>query len=233
MSTNKKAWELNRLIRKHIPFMISTVNQTAGKGQRGNIWVSEAGKNITCSFVVYPVFLKPDKQFFISMAVFLALVDLLAEKALKAQIKWPNDIYVEGEKIAGILIEHASDSKSIRCSVIGIGMNVNQSSFPKNTGRPVSMKMLTGKEYELSTVLSDLEDKIIRQMNRLSTGVYKQIKQEYEEKMMYMNTACAFKTERGIISGKIVSVDKEGKLLIKKEDGQIQAFTMEEIKLLC
>lgn len=135
--------------------MVTAVEQTAGRGQRGNTWESEPGKNLTFSFYIQPDML-PAEQFAISEAVALAFVDLLAGCGVEARVKWPNDIYVGDKKICGILIENSIMGKSISQSVVGAGLNVNQTEFLSDAPNPVSMKNITGKEYELEEVADRL-----------------------------------------------------------------------------
>lgn len=112
--------------------------QTAGRGQRGNVWVSQPGSNLLFSLLWHPVHVPAVLQFAISEAAALAVCDLLHEYGVRAEIKWPNDIYVHKYKICGILIEHAV-GRSIESSIIGIGLNINQSSFPASLPNPISI----------------------------------------------------------------------------------------------
>lgn len=123
--------------------------QTAGRGQRGNTWESEPGKNLTASLLLHPKGIEPARQFTVSEAVALAVVDLLAEIGLEALVKWPNDIYVEGRKICGILIEHSIMGRSILHTIAGVGINVNQEIFRSDAPNPVSVFRLTGKTLEI------------------------------------------------------------------------------------
>src|SRR5690606_28910585 len=104
-------------------------NQTQGRGQRDNSWLSEPNSNITFSFVLYPTFLNLQKHFILNMLISLGIVDWLKSLSVKASIKWPNDIMIGDKKVTGILIENSSNSREIKQSVIGIGVNVNQKQF--------------------------------------------------------------------------------------------------------
>ncbi|MDE6431375.1 MAG: biotin--[acetyl-CoA-carboxylase] ligase, partial [Duncaniella sp.] len=120
---------------------VSARRQTAGRGQRGNSWESAPGKNITMSILLRPEGLHPSRQFVISRAVSLAITGVLRRymPASAVRVKWPNDIYVDDRKICGILIENVISSASIRQSVVGIGINVNQRRFLSDAPNPVSM----------------------------------------------------------------------------------------------
>ena len=113
--------------------------QTAGKGQRGNSWESEAGKNLLFSFVLYPKFLEARQQFLLSQFVSLAIKEELESIIKEISIKWPNDIYWREKKLCGILIEHQLCRSHIERTICGIGVNINQALFRSNAPNPVSL----------------------------------------------------------------------------------------------
>ncbi len=131
--------------------MVTAAQQTAGRGQRGNSWESEPGANITFSLLIRPEGVPARNQFSISEATALAITDLLALYGVKATVKWPNDIYVGDRKICGILIEHAIMGTSIMHSIIGAGLNVNQTRFVSDAPNPVSLlQLITPSESAVS-----------------------------------------------------------------------------------
>lgn len=132
--------------------MLAAVAQTAGRGQRGNSWEATPGKNLTFSLLYHPGLLLPARQFAISEAVALAITDVLAGYGIRAKVKWPNDIYVGDNKICGILIDHALCGARIMHTVISAGLNVNQETFVSDAPNPVSMRQLTGADYDLQEV---------------------------------------------------------------------------------
>lgn len=144
------------------PVMATAFRQTAGQGQRGNSWESEEGKNLTFSIFYRAIFLRPIEQFAMSEAVALAVTDFLGMHGIQAKVKWPNDIYVDDHKICGILIRHSILGDSLDKSVIGVGININQTHFVSDAPNPVSMRQLTGKLYNLRM----LEEEIARLMER-------------------------------------------------------------------
>ncbi len=154
----------NKTVRSHINELdnmsvVSAISQSEGHGQHGREWVSEAGRNLTFSILLKNPPLKADEQFSISEMTALAITSLLAENDIEATIKWPNDIYVGDRKICGILIENSLAGKTIEWSIIGIGLNVNQTIFPERLPNPTSMMLQNasaGKEdYDLKTLLED------------------------------------------------------------------------------
>lgn len=143
-------------------YALATRCQTAGRGQRGNTWEAEPGANLTFSLLLRPQAIAAARQFELSMIVSLAIVDtvdaLFAEAGspLRAEIKWPNDIYVSDRKICGILIENTLTGSRIDRSIAGIGLNVNQTRFVSDAPNPASLRGLTGHAYDLDPLLRRL-----------------------------------------------------------------------------
>ena len=119
--------------------VLSALEQTAGRGQRGNTWTSNAGENLMFSIVLKSPALMPEDHFALNEIAALSVADFLSTYGIKAQIKWPNDIYVDDKKICGILIENSFRGKYISSSIIGIGLNINQRNFDVNLPNPTSM----------------------------------------------------------------------------------------------
>lgn len=163
--TSTNAWLRSHDDAEH-GMVVVTDCQTAGRGQRGNSWEAEPGKNLTFSLMLRPAELRADRQFVVSSIVSLAIVRLLDRMldeenaktlgSLRAAIKWPNDIYVDDRKIAGILIENTLTGPCIDSSIVGIGLNVNQQQFFSNAPNPVSLVQLTGRNYDLSALLEEI-----------------------------------------------------------------------------
>ena len=158
--------------------VLSVMSQTKGRGQRGNIWLSEPGENLLFSVILkyserlgdtdlIPPVLAYD-QFVISQLTSLAVVDLLATHDIVARIKWPNDIYAGDEKICGILIENSLKGSEIDWSIIGIGLNVNQTAFPEDLPNPTSMKLCTGNSNPYNT------REILEEFMGIFTGYYRE-----------------------------------------------------------
>ncbi|MCM1348047.1 MAG: biotin--[acetyl-CoA-carboxylase] ligase [Firmicutes bacterium] len=157
-STNALAWEL--LKERNAPFAVMAHTQTAGRGQRGNHWESEPGRNVTLSIAWCPGQVAASEQFVISQAVAVAIVETLRhfmpELTPEIAIKWPNDIYVGQRKICGVLIENSLSGCRISRTVIGIGLNVNQRTFLSDAPNPVSMFQLTRKTFDVNEVALQL-----------------------------------------------------------------------------
>lgn len=136
--------------------VIAAYKQTNGRGQKGNSWEAEPGKNATLSLLVKKPNLDVKEQFFLSEAVSLAVIDVLEKYAHGFKIKWPNDIYYEDRKIGGILIEHSLDDEGILYTIAGVGVNINQQMFLSNAPNPVSLIQITGKAHDMNVITEEL-----------------------------------------------------------------------------
>ena len=164
-STNSEA--KRRITELNSMSVIAARNQIAGRGQRTNKWFSERDKSLTFSIILKEPDLKAWEQSAISEATALAIVDALASYGIEAKIKWPNDIFCGDRKICGILIENSLMGEHIKCSIIGIGLNVNNTDFPTNLPNPTSMVLCSGCEYQIEDVLNDLSDRLMVYLSEL------------------------------------------------------------------
>ena len=196
--------------------VIITDNQTAGKGQRGNRWESAPGQNLTFSVLVKPSFLPVSQQFELTVVTSLAIVKVLADFGIKgACIKWPNDIYTDSGKIAGILIENIVRSNQLEWAVLGIGLNVNQIQF--GVEGATSMKRELGDRLELDQVLDKLFTNLNRSYQRLQNGEVKELRDDYTKSLMWVGQSRAFfDCESGDkIIGTIQRVTEDGRLVVR------------------
>ena len=233
-STNAYALELISKSKPAEGILISTVDQTAGKGQAENVWESESGKNFTGSIILYPTFLHPREQFRLNQAISLAVWDTVHDLVgEEARIKWPNDIYVENRKICGLLIQNSITSQKIQSSIIGIGLNVNQINFSNKIPNATSVKKEVGEECDLQKVIDLLCTKIGQYYLQLRTRNFDLINRAYlrrlyqfEAEAFYQNTA-----DGSIFSGKITGTTPHGKLKIDTQTGE-RIFDLKEVKFL-
>lgn len=209
--------------------VILTDCQKNGRGQRGAEWVSRAGENLTISVVFNPVFLSPKYHFTLNQVVSLAIVDTLEEYGIAdVAVKWPNDIYVGGEKIAGILIENTLAENRLKSSIVGVGLNVNQAEFPEMI-LATSMKMNSGKVFDLEAVLESLCQKLEYWYLLLRRGGSEQLDKAYTEKMLGIGTTRNFLFNGEEISAKVDGVDDFGRLLLKTEDKELLVISVKEV----
>jgi BirA family transcriptional regulator, biotin operon repressor / biotin---[acetyl-CoA-carboxylase] ligase len=210
--------------------LIITSQQTAGKGQRGNVWKAEAGKNLTFTIMVKPVFLPAHQQFYLNIFVSLAVRDYLTERhGLKVQIKWPNDVLAEEKKICGILIENQISGASISLSAIGIGLNINQQQF--EFGSATSVVKLTGEQTNLSSSLDSLLQFLEARYFQLKSGKMDLLRQDYLNNLFLMQTPSIFSDRDGVFQGTIQGIDDHGRLMVNKNGGT-KAYDLKEIQFL-
>ena len=230
-STNDEA---SRLIESSSHVLEGTViitdNQTSGRGQRGNTWVSEPGKNLTFSLLVKPMFLNAQDQFLLNKAFSLGLYDYLSS-ALKGavKIKWPNDMVVNEKKICGILIENQIQGQNIHNSIVGIGLNVNQENFSMPTA--TSMKVLEDKDFNLQNVLPELMGFLEKRYLQLRSGNLEELNSEYLSALYWLGEKHLFKKAEEIFEGTITGIDPYGKLKVHV-DGTTEYFELKQIQFL-
>lgn len=218
--------------------MIVAERQTAGRGQRGNFWESEPGKNLTFTLLYRPeVKVKASDQFYISMATALAACDLLESLGIEAKIKWPNDIYVGDKKIAGILIEHSVMGRNLEHSRIGMGLNVNQLHFVSDAPNPVSVIQLSGKSNPLSIVAAECGMRLERYLDNIhDERMRDEIYQRFINKLWRNDgTFYPFRhVEKNMIfSGRIENVDRSGILHVSdQKSAEKYEFAFKEVEFI-
>lgn len=219
-------------------FTIVTSYQLSGRGQQGNAWESEAGKNVLFSTLLHPVFLPSRDQFLLSQVVSLAIVNLLEKYAPGEpfSIKWPNDIYWKERKICGILIEHNLQGETLLDSIVGIGLNVNQPEFPADLPNPCSLLQIIGSETNLDECLTRLMASLRRLYERLRGGdplVAAGLEEQYH-KALYRGDGgfYPFRDSEGPFRARILRVEKGGRLILVREDGTEQGYLFKEIEFL-
>lgn len=207
--------------------------QTDGRGQMGTTWSSQDAKNLTFSVFKNVSFLDIEQHFYISIAVSLAVYEALNRLGIqRVKVKWPNDILSDNKKIAGILIENVIKLNVVTGSVIGIGLNVNQTNF---TDLPLasSMLLLSGQVYDLDEVLSVVLKQIDIHFDYLKNGQFTMLKSRYESYLFRKNKPSTFKNAEGVLfSGYIVGISELGKLLVRIENNIVKSFDLKEVSLL-
>jgi BirA family biotin operon repressor/biotin-[acetyl-CoA-carboxylase] ligase len=236
-STNTYAMNLLRNVNVIEGTVIHTDNQTNGRGQRGALWTSNIAQNITSSIILKPTFLPIDNTFYLSkisaLAVYDVLTDILPNSQYDIKIKWPNDILVNQQKIAGILIENNFSNTAIQYSVIGIGLNVNQDTFSEFERSATSLKLISGKAFERELILNLLCEKLEKWYLKLKEQKTSLIDKHYLNCLFGLNKTIAFKDLNDLyFDGKIIDVSKNGKLRLELSDLSIKEYDIKEIKFL-
>lgn len=226
-STNTLLLDLAQKTSQPEGTLVVTNKQTQGRGQRGNGWETAEGKNLTMSLLLKPNFLSIKDQFYLTIAVSLGVHDFLVDRLVgDVKIKWPNDVMVGEKKITGILIENTLAGEKLQQSVVGIGLNVNQKLFSVATA--TSMALEGNKEFDLSTVLNGLMEKLEKRYLQLRSGKEEELKEAYLENLYRIGEEHTFIANNQSLIGKIEGVDEAGKLKINR-DGQVTYFGLKEI----
>ena len=232
-STNAYALSLLSQGRPAEGTVVSTFCQTAGRGQHGNHWESEPGKNIALSVLLYPDFLELRRQFFLNMAISLAVCDLVGDCLPDGvRIKWPNDIYVGDRKIAGILIQNTTSNKNISATVAGIGININQTQFLTNPPNPTSLRLETGLDYNLQELIARLCLRLEQRFLQLKEGQNRLLYMQYLANLYRFDTPARFQRDNGtIFEGLITGIDESGKLRIRIGQRE-ESFDLKTIRFI-
>lgn len=207
--------------------------QSAGRGQRGHIWLGGEGENLTFSLVLEPVFLPINRQFIISQAVALALVDTLRQFGIEACIKWTNDIYVGDRKIVGILLEQKLQGGAIARTVAGIGLNVNQRVFDASLPNPTSMALESGCEFDADEVLEALVERLMSRYEQLRRGEDERLREEYHSLLYRRGEWHTYALPDGTpIEGRILGVEPAGGLVVERRGGETASYAFREIEFV-
>lgn len=206
--------------------------QSAGKGQIGRYWHSAAAKNLLSSFILYPKNLAATDQFYLNIISGLAVMDVVSSFCKDVSIKWPNDIYVQNKKIAGILVQNTLRGKDVKSTIIGIGLNVNESAFPHDLPNPTSLALETDTLFSLENIRLHLSTRLEYYYNKLNAKHYTALKQQYLNHLYRKNMLCGYLLNDGTkINGAIIGIDHDGRLLINI-DGKITPFAFREISYI-
>ena len=200
--------------------------QTAGKGCGTNSWESERGKNLTFSMLIHPTDIPASQQFRITEVVSVALCEVLEQYIGDVSIKWPNDIYMGDKKICGVLIENRLQGNVIVDSIIGIGLNVNQTEFVSDAPNPVSLRQLLGREIDREALLHDFLETLETVSSSETTY------SAYRNKLFRMGKQAVFSDETGRFEGTIQDVETDGRLLIKDLSGQARRYAFKEVQFV-
>ena len=230
--------------------------QTAGRGQRGHEWHSRKGENLTFSVVLEPTFVPIAEQFAVSEVVALSLVDMLAEYGIVARIKWTNDVYVGDRKLVGILIEHSLATTTLRRTIVGVGINVNQTEFDASLPNPVSMAQLLDGELNVEDVLQRFLVHLQRNYNALREIKNEELKIKNSDNCQLsivncqLNTACAMHKRYNELlyrlneyhtyalpsgeqfEAKILGTAPSGALRLENEAGEIKDYLFKEVEFI-
>ncbi len=211
--------------------VVYTDHQLLGKGQRGNIWLDEPGKNILMSVLLHPHYLTPSEYYLLNLVVSLGVIRCAGRfiDHSKLKLKWPNDVLVEDRKICGILIENTIQEGKIEKTIVGIGFNLNQDDF--SDFRATSLFRETNKEFDkedfIESLLADIEVYVLK----LKNGQQTILRKLYHEKLYLRGESKNYKDKSGEFAGTILGIDKLGRLIVNK-NGNTYYYAVKEIEFL-
>ena len=205
--------------------------QTAGRGQVGNTWESEAGKNLTFSVVLFPTCLAANRQFLISQIAALSIKETLDAYTSDITVKWPNDVYHKDRKICGMLVENDLCGTTLFCSIIGIGLNLNQALFQSNAPNPVSLFQIIGKEVNRQEVLDSFLSHLYTYYLRLLREEFAEVQQAYRGALYRGTGYHQYQDCDGIFEACIHAVEPTGHLLLQRKDKSIRRYAFKEVSI--
>lgn len=233
-STNKFAKEI--IAGEFLPegSIIYAASQQKGRGTGDNKWESQPGKNITLSFVFYPLFLELSKQFVINKVVALAVYDFVLGylSSSEVKIKWPNDIYVDDKKIAGILIENSIIGNEFQNCIAGIGVNINQEKFVSNAPNPVSLKNITKKDYNIYECIDRLFICMAKRYKMLENEHYDTINDDYINALYRYDKFAEYMVDNKKINARICGIGETGMLRVFTIDNKFLECDFKEISFI-
>ncbi|MBO7315794.1 MAG: biotin--[acetyl-CoA-carboxylase] ligase [Paludibacteraceae bacterium] len=232
-STNQLLWQL--ATEKNLPegTVVHTYFQTNGRGQGSNTWESEKGKNLLFSMLLFPKNIAITQQFLLSEIVALAIKDVLQKELNRTvKIKWPNDIYVEDKKIAGILIENKVMGNKFSSSVIGIGLNVNQTHFFSNAPNPISMKLLSNNNFNIEEIMVTIHSRILEYYESIGFDA-RTLQESYFNSLYRNDDFYAYKNCKGeLFIAKITQVLPSGQLVLVDSNNNTHTYSFKEVEFI-
>ena len=210
--------------------------QTAGRGQKGNTWESEQGKNLLFSILAHPRNIKVQEQFYISEAIALTVSDsviaaLGPEYSDGVSVKWSNDVYWKDFKMAGILIENTLQGDRILDTVAGVGLDVNQEVFLSDAPNPISLKNITGRDFDRDAILNDIVQRFIGYMERTEQE-RPEADRLYRERLYRREGFHKFRDENGIFEARIEGIRPDGCLMLQTLDGEHRVYEFKQVQFV-
>ena len=212
-------------------FVVYADHQEKGRGQRGNVWVDEPGKNVLMSILLKPIFLNPSSQYLLNLIMGLSALDELKDilPDHSCMLKWPNDIYVDEKKLGGILIESNLKGSKLEYCVLGLGLNINQSGF--NLVNATSLFIESGNQADRLDVMEKVLLNLEKWYLKLKSGETQIILDAYHENLLWKDEVHQFRINERVVEGIIKGIDKQGKLRLYL-DSKEQFFDIKEIEFV-
>ena len=211
--------------------MVVADYQESGRGQGDHQWHSKPGENLLTSLLLFPAFLSASDQFYLSRVASLALIDTLKILNLAPLIKWPNDILINRRKIAGILIENGISGSKLSHTIIGIGLNLNQTEFPLFPVAASSVALESGIFHDRLELMDLLLDSLLGRYRQLEEGDRSRLERDYLEKLFLLDQPAEFSSQGKQFAGTIRGISDLGELLVE-HNGLTRNYGFQEIQFL-
>lgn len=231
-STNIRARQLGENQAPHGTLVVSE-QQTAGRGRRGRSWESPAGSSIYMSILLKPDFLPTQAPMLTIVMAYSVAVALRRKTGLDFQIKWPNDIVLNGKKVVGILTEMSTEIDYINHVVIGVGINVNTETFPKELcATATSIRKESGTTWKRAELIGEILREFEVQYDRFIVEKDLSYLQEaYNAILVNCNREVCILAEKDGYHAIALGIDPKGELLVRKEDGSEEAVYAGEVSV--
>jgi BirA family biotin operon repressor/biotin-[acetyl-CoA-carboxylase] ligase len=211
--------------------VVRAAAQPEGRGQQGTRWHSSPGKNLLVSYYFRPDFLPLPDVFRLNEAFSLAVADTVAAFVpQEVRIKWPNDIYVNGEKIAGLLIENSIAGNRISSCILGVGLNVNETAFPPGIPNPVSLALLLRHPASLDEVWCELCNRLEQRYLQLKAGKSGALHDEFLERQFLRGAWAWYGDAGGHFRARLTGVTLQGRLVLERENGEERSYDLKEVR---
>ena len=231
VSTNRYARELPE-DQNHGLTLVTAEFQTAGRGAGTNKWESERGGNLLFSIISYPKGLLANQMFALSEVTALAIRDTLSSYTPGFQIKWPNDIYYNDKKISGMLIENDLQGKWVHRSIIGVGVDINQTSFLSDAPNPVSLAQILGKAVERNQVLNSILLQFNHYYGMMEREQFSELHNRYMQHLYRRNALHPYADATGTFQARIIDVEPTGHLVLECQNGEQRRYDFKEVSFL-
>lgn len=219
----------NRWLREHgseyDDVVVWTDYQTAGRGCGSNSWESERGQNLLFSLLIHPRQMPATRQFRISMMTANSISKVVSKYAGNVSIKWPNDIYVLDSKICGVLIQNTLQGSTVKDSIIGVGLNVNQLRFLSDAPNPVSLANLTGRTFDTESLLHELLETFHSEQ-----ADFEGVRSRYLSQLYRRTGFHRYRDELGEFMAELVTVEDDGHLMLRQADGSTRRYAFKEVQ---
>ena len=213
--------------------VVSTDHQTAGRGQQGNSWYATAHQNLTLSILLRPTMVPANRQFELSELCALSVLNTLSHYISDTEslsIKWPNDIYYKDKKIAGILIEHSLTGTQLDYTILGIGLNINETTYPDFLPNPISLRIILGHEVSCAEVQDMLIDEMQRLYGHFVNRSSALLHSDYMQRLYRRKGYHTYRDAEGKFEAKIDEVLPTGELQLMRTDGRVNRYAFKEVE---